>query len=265
MSSISTGVGLVSGINSAALIEQLITLESQGKIPIQRRMNSVQGAKTALLDINARLLNLKNAASGIRIGKLFQSMTAAVGDDTILSARSSFTTPPGSYQFTVGRLASTSQLLSKGFATKDQTPLGLTELTFEWGDAGVQRTTPLDTLRGGEGIGRGKIKIKDGLTRTATIDLSAAMTLEEVVAAINGSDDIGVEASIENERVVVRDATGGGYPLTITDFTTAAATNNQGTYDSATYLTGMGLPADVGIGMGVNGQSIFPVGGRVGG
>ena len=55
------------------------------------------------------------------------------------------------------------------------------------------------------------------------------------------------------------------YPLTITDFTTAAATNNQGTYDSATYLTGMGLPADVGIGMGVNGQSIFPVGGLVGG
>ena len=49
------------------------------------------------------------------------------------------------------------------------------------------------------------------------------------------------------------------YPLSITDFGTAATTNNQGTYDSATYLSGMGLPNDVGIGMGVNGQSIFPV------
>jgi flagellar hook-associated protein 2 len=252
MSSISTGVGLVSGINSAALIEQLIALESQGKIPIQRRMSTVQGAKTALLDINARLLNLKNAASGIRIGKLFQSMTAAVGDETILSARSSSSTPPGSYQFTVGRLASTSQLLSKGFATKDQTPLGLTELTFEWGDAGVARSTPLDALRGGEGVGRGKIQIRDGLTRTATIDLSAAMTLEEVVSAINGSDDIGVEATIENERVVVRDATGGGYPLTITDLggrTLAADLGIAGTHFgqqvTGAQLNGLGLQSSL--------------------
>ncbi len=248
MSSISTGVGLVSGINSAALIEQLIALESQGKIPIQRRMNTVQGAKTALLDINARLLNLKNAASSIRVGKLFESMTASVGDESILTAKPSFSTPPGFYDFTVGRLSSTSQLLSKGFATKDQTPLGLTELTFEWGDAGVERQTPLDSLRGGEGVGRGKIQIKDGLTRTATIDLSAAMSLEEVVSAINGSDDIGVEASIENERVVVRDATGGGYPLTITDLggkTLAADLGIAGTHFgqqvTGAQLNGLGM------------------------
>ena len=54
------------------------------------------------------------------------------------------------------------------------------------------------------------------------------------------------------------------YPLSTTDLSTATGTNNIGVYDSATYLVTSdgaqyGLPADNGIGMGVNGQSIFPI------
>ena len=53
------------------------------------------------------------------------------------------------------------------------------------------------------------------------------------------------------------------YPLSVTDLATSTGTNNVGVWDSATYLTSSdatyGLPADSGIGMGVNGQSIFPV------
>jgi flagellar capping protein FliD len=55
MSGISTGVGLVSGINSTQIIEQLLALESRGKLPIQQRYSVLQTAKTALLDVNARL------------------------------------------------------------------------------------------------------------------------------------------------------------------------------------------------------------------
>ena len=41
MSGITSGVGLVSGINSAQLIEQLLSLEGRGKIPIQRRLAAI--------------------------------------------------------------------------------------------------------------------------------------------------------------------------------------------------------------------------------
>ena len=217
MSGITTGIGLVSGINSGQIIEQLLALDSRGKIPIQRRISTLQGAKTALLDVNARLLNLKNSASRLRVGKVFDTMNATSSDDTLLTARASATTPPGSYDFTVGRLASTSQMLSRGFASKTTSPLGLDSLSFEWGDVGVERDIALSDVRGGSGVGRGSIKIRDALFHSETVDLSTAVTLREVVEKINGLEDVSVKASIENERLVIRDTTGGGASLIIED------------------------------------------------
>jgi len=217
MSGISTGVGLVSGINSAQIIEQLLALEARGKIPTQRRLAGIQQAKTALLDVNARLLNLKNAASNLRLGKTFQTMQAAVGDESVLAARASATTPPGTYGFTVGRLVSTSQLLSRGYASKDATPLGLDALSFEWGDASLEHDVALSELRGGAGVSRGSLKITDSLARTATVDLSTVVTLSEAVERINAAEGIGVEAAIENERLVIRDTSAGAGAMKIED------------------------------------------------
>ena len=44
---------LISGIDTASLIEQLIALESRGKLSIQARVNSLQTQKAAMLDINS--------------------------------------------------------------------------------------------------------------------------------------------------------------------------------------------------------------------
>ncbi|MDI9402694.1 MAG: flagellar filament capping protein FliD [Limnohabitans sp.] len=217
MSGITSGIGLVSGINSTQIIEQLLALEGRGKLPIQARYSQVQASKTALLDVNARLLNLRNSASKLRLGNVFTSMTATSADETSLAARASKDTPPGTYQFTVGRLVSTSQILSRGFATKDATPLGLDNLSFEWGDAGLERDLVLSDLRGGEGISRGKITIRDGLGREDTIDLSTAVTLGDVMARINAANNAEVDAYIENERLVISDESGGPGSLIIAD------------------------------------------------
>ena len=217
MSGITSGVGLVSGINSAQIIEQLLGLEARGKIPIQRRLAAIQGSKTALLDVNARLLNLKNSAAGLRVGKTFQTMNAVSADETVLTAKASSATPPGSYSFTVGRMVSTSQLLSRGFATKNATPLGLDSMTVEWGDASLNRDASLAELRGGAGISRGSIKFTDGLARTAPVDLSTAVTLSEVVERINAAEGVGITASVVNERLSIRDDSGGAAALKIED------------------------------------------------
>ena len=217
MSGITSGIGLVSGINSAQIIAQLLSLEAQGKVPIQGRLNAIQGAKTAMLDVSARLLNLKNSASNLRLGKSFQTMSAVSADESILSAKATNATPPGSYAFTVGRLTSTSQMLSRGFATKDSTPLGLDSMSFEWGDASLARDVALADLRGGQGVGRGSIKFTDGVAHTATVDLSTAVTINEVVERINAAEGIAIQASIENERVVLRDTSGGSGAMTVED------------------------------------------------
>ena len=60
------------------------------------------------------------------------------------------------------------------------------------------------------------------------------------------------------------------YPLSVTDLAASAASNNIDLWDAQTYLqktdgsASYGLPADAGIGMGVNGQSIFPIYNNVG-
>ena len=117
MAGLSVGTGLISGINSAALIEQLLALESRGKAPIQRRIGAVTAARTALLDVNARLLAAKSAAGKLRTGKVFDAMKATLGDDTVMSVSTGSATPQGNYQMRIARLVSTSQLLSRGFAS----------------------------------------------------------------------------------------------------------------------------------------------------
>ena len=43
--SITSGIGLVSGIDTVSLIEQLLAIDSQAKVPIFQRISSLTAAK----------------------------------------------------------------------------------------------------------------------------------------------------------------------------------------------------------------------------
>lgn len=208
MGSITTGVGLISGINSAQLIDQLIALESTGKTRLQQRIADLQTQSTAMLDINARLLNLKNAARSFRFDKVFQSMSAASSDEDVIAATASKTAQAGIYKFIVKQLVSTSQKLSKGFADKTSSPLGLTSMSFEFGHGGLSSDKSLEELNGGTGIDRGHIKITDRSGATATIDLTDVTSLDEVVGRISDASGVKVTASLSGDRLVITDDTG---------------------------------------------------------
>jgi flagellar hook-associated protein 2 len=235
MGTITSGVGLISGINSAQLIQQLLAVEARGRTSLQQRVASLTSQRTALLDVNARLLNLKNSASKFRIDKVFQSSLAVVSDEGTLSATAGNSTPAGTYQFFVNRLASTSQLRTKGFATSDSTPLGLDALRFEFGDIGVRRSVDLAALNGGEGVRRGKVVITDKSGASSTVDLSSTTTLESVVAAINDNEDIAVTASIVDERLRIVDTSGGSGSLKVAN---AAGSNTATDLGIATTTAG---------------------------
>jgi flagellar hook-associated protein 2 len=217
MPGITTGVGLASGINTGQIIEQLLAIDAQAKTPLQKQITSIQAAKTAMFDVNARLLGIRSASTKFRVGRVFEQMKVTTGDDSFLAATAKPGTPPGKYTFNVSRLVSTSQMLTRGFSSGDMTPLGLSSLTFEYGDAAVSRPTMLSSLRAGEGVGQGSIKITDAAGQSATIDLGGSVTLQDIVGKINDSETIGVDASIENERVVLRDSSGGAAALVVTN------------------------------------------------
>lgn len=219
MGGISTGVGLISGIDTAALIDSLIALESRGKVRLEQRVSILQAQRTALLDINARLLNLKNIAKSFRADKVFRTSSAVSSNEDVLTATASTGAQPGSYNFLVKQLVSTSQKISKGFATANSTPLGLSALSFEFGKGKVASDVELAALNGGEGVRRGKIVITDRAGAQATVDLSATTTINEVIEAISNASGVQVSAAIVGDRLQIIDESGGSGTLSIANAT----------------------------------------------
>ena len=209
MGSISTGVGLMSGIDTASLIESLLAIDQRGKIPIQIRLAQLSTAKSALLDVNSRLLGLKTAASAFRSNQIFQSVLTTSSHPDLVGVTATGTPRPGSYSLLVKQLATRSQFLTSGFASRDESPLGLEGLSFEFGNGRLNRSTDLSALNGGNGVERGHIWITDRSGAKAQVDLTEATTMEEVVTAINTTSGISVEARIGVEKLVIEDASGG--------------------------------------------------------
>ena len=116
--SITSGIGLVSGIDTVSLIEQLLAIDSQAKVPIFQRISSLTAAKTALLDVNARMLSLGNTARSFRQDEVFRSVLASSSNEDVLGATASTKANPGQYTFRVKELVSSSQKMSGGFVTR---------------------------------------------------------------------------------------------------------------------------------------------------
>ncbi len=215
--SITSGIGLVSGIDTFSLIEQLLGIESQAKVPIFQRISGLNASKTALLDVNARLLSLGNAAKAFRADDVFRSVLATSSNEDILGVTATTKANPGQYSFRVRQLVSTSQQMSRGLASKSENPLGLESMSFEWGQGRVSESIRLDDLNGGEGVERGRIRIQDRAGNSAVIDLSEATTLEEVVDAINAESGVQIVASFSADSLQLVDESGGVGTLSVAD------------------------------------------------
>lgn len=233
MGSISTGIGLVSGIDTASLIDSLIALEGRGKIRLQQRIATLQSQQAAMLDINARLLSLKQAARSFRLDSIFQSALATSSDDSILSASASAKAQPGTFNFVVKQLVSNSQQLSRGFSDYDTAPLGLKSLTLGLGKGNLERDTDLADLNGGQGVRAGKIVINDRAGGQATLDLSDAVTVQEVLDRINNASGVSVVASVKDDGLVLTDKSGGSGTLSVADAAGSFTATDLGVAGSA--------------------------------
>lgn len=208
MSGISTGTGLISGIDTASLIQQLLQVEAQPKIAIQKRVVELQTQQAAFLDLNSRLGALRTAAQKFRLGRVFDAARAVSSDDTVAAATAQAGAAVGSYTFLVDRLVNTQQVMSRGF-TSNAAPIGATSLTFEGTEGRLDRDTELNQLNGGSGIQRGRIIITDSSGQAATIDLSRVASVNEVLDAINSSENIDITASVDGDHFVLTDTAGG--------------------------------------------------------
>ncbi|HLO42501.1 MAG TPA: flagellar filament capping protein FliD [Phycisphaerales bacterium] len=240
MGGISSSVGPFSGINTQSLIEQLLAVEARPIALAQNRLGQLQLQQTAILDLNSRLASLRDASAAFRTKKSFDLTKATSGDEKVLTGKASTSAQPGSYQFIVDRLVSTQQMLSRGFADRSSSGLNAGTFSFESEQARLDRDMSLADLNGGEGVARGKIVISDG-SGSATIDLSKAATVSEVIEAINANGTVNVKASTQDGKLVLKHGTGGSFTVSnATGYTTATSLGIAGS-SSGGKITGSNL------------------------
>ncbi len=224
MSGITTGIGIFSGIDSATLIEQLLSIEARPRQLAERRLIQLQTQQAAYLDLNSRMGTLKNAASNFRTSLSFLAKTATSSSPDVLSAVAGTDSLQGSYTFLVDRLVTSRQLLSRGFTDTDSSATGIDQLTFEDWRGRLDRDTALALLNDSSGIDRGTISIDTG-SGPVEVDLSRAATVSDVLDTINSSG-AGVTASIK----------GGAFVLTTSSALQYITVSNVGLDQTATSL-----------------------------
>ncbi|HNQ23862.1 MAG TPA: flagellar filament capping protein FliD [Phycisphaerae bacterium] len=214
MATVTTGVGLISGIDYATLIKQYMAIESVPITNLKTRVTAIDTQRTALADVAARLLSVKNTALGFGKLSFFQRYSAASSNSEVLTASAGTKATPASYNLRVHALATNHALLSRGFADADRAPVGAGTITIEVGQGSINAGTELNGLNGGAGIRRGTFTITDRTGASAQIDVSAAVTVADVLNAIN-SAGLNVRARVTSlptagatgDRIVLEDFT----------------------------------------------------------
>ncbi|MCK6483419.1 MAG: flagellar filament capping protein FliD [Phycisphaerae bacterium] len=208
MSTISSSVGLISGLPIADLVDGLIAAQRRPITLIDTRLGELTALRTALVDISARVAALKGFSAIFKRSDFFQSAAATSSHENLIRAVASAGASPGTYSFRVRQLASTHQVVSTGFATRDSTYLNPGTLTIESALGRLDRSTPLSLVRGGQGVRGGVIRVTDRSGASADVDLTAARSVEDVLLAINNQSSVEVTARVSGDRIVLEDATG---------------------------------------------------------
>ena len=128
--------GLISGLDTASIISQLMQLEAQPQTRLKTRVTTEQSALTALQALNTKLAALASKAADLaKANAAWGAATATTSHESVTA-----TTEPGatagSLSFTVGRLATRTSALYTTEATK-AAPVTASNLSFSMTYDGV--------------------------------------------------------------------------------------------------------------------------------
>lgn len=189
--------GLVSGLDSTTLIQQLLQLERQPMNRLEQRIRNLETERSAIQDVRSQLSTLRNRARDFSLGSMFQEYTTGSSQESVATASVSGENPVlGSYTVEVTRLATATVANSSGAVSGAVNP-GATLAS-----SGISTEVSAGTFS------------VNGVE--ITVDPNS-QSLDQVLAAINGSG-AGVEATYEagTDRVTfVNTAPGDGSVINI--------------------------------------------------
>ena len=143
--------GLISGINTNALIQALLSTEQQQVTNLQSQQTTVTGTQTAFDAIEAQVLSLQSTLAPLTSSQnsVFDARTAASSDTSILNAAASSQAVNGVYDVTVNKLATANEIASQGFdSTSSQISQGTLTLNVGAASTTITINSTNDTLQG---------------------------------------------------------------------------------------------------------------------
>ncbi|MBM3269575.1 MAG: flagellar filament capping protein FliD [Candidatus Sericytochromatia bacterium] len=106
--------GLASGLDSQALIDQLMKLEAKPVEMLALRKDTLTTKNTAFQAINTKVLALKDKAFALTTDSILKAMLSSSTDEKIVTAKAGPNASPGSYKVTVNKIASSTRATSWG-------------------------------------------------------------------------------------------------------------------------------------------------------
>jgi flagellar hook-associated protein 2 len=177
--------GLSSGLDTASIVSQLMAIEKLPRNRLTSEQAQIQARRTNLNGIQSKLETLKLAAHDLgSIASWGDKQSVASTDDTKLSVRTYAGAGPGGYDVVIDSLA------------------GAARRTYAFATSTSPQT----------------ITIKDkGGAQTGSFPLAADATIDDAVAAINGSPEAGVFAvNVDGALVLAARTTGKASDFTAT-------------------------------------------------
>lgn len=206
MSGIQSSVGLISGIDIAGTVRQLVDIAGRPRARLSVRAQQFASQQTAITDLTKLVVSLELSAKRLSgDNSVFKSVKVKSSSDAVTAVRNG-SPAVGNFSLTPVRRAETNQLLSSSIASLTA-PVGTGTISFQKGGL-FNQPLDLDHLNGGAGVERGQIRITDRSGATAIIDLRQAKTVEDVVQAINNNSGISVEIRASGDRFELVDQTG---------------------------------------------------------
>src|ERR1700733_12452668 len=124
MGQITSSVGLISGINTGNIINELISIDSQPITLLQSQVSSAQNLQAAYSQLETSLNDMQSVGNTLALPQTFQNATATSSDNSILTANAAVGAAVGSYQFQVPQLVTTQQTISSGFTNPSTALVG---------------------------------------------------------------------------------------------------------------------------------------------
>jgi len=206
MGRVTSGTGLVSGLDYQSIIEQLMAFEKRPVDLLSTRLQNQQAVGTAYTALSVTMLSLSLSVNQFSQPSVYNARQATSSNPGVITASTTSSAVPGSYTFRSVQQAQAQRNTSAGFATATSL-VGAGTVTIKRGGF-VTSDTPLEALNGGTGVRLGKIRLVDRNGAAAVVDLSVARTVDDVLTAINDNGVVAVTASVSGDSIVLKDHTG---------------------------------------------------------